>query len=247
MSCDWRGQLDQYADGELQEPEVQKMEAHLRSCSSCAAEALGRMQLKRSVHAAAAEAFTPSAEFKARLQKTLAPRKSSSQLWQPRLVFSAAMIAAVLVAALLLARNRPQQDLLAEAIDLHVSTLASANPVDIVSTDRHTVKPWFQGRLPFTFNVPELGNSNFQLIGGRMAYIGQNPAAQLLFGINKHHISVFIFKDTARVSPAGSDVSEQRLNFNVESWTQNGLRYIAVSDAGMADVRALSSLFRSAR
>jgi len=247
MSCEWRAQLDRYADGELQAPELQKLETHLRSCAPCSSEALGRMQLKQSVHAAAADAYIPSAEFKARLQTAVAPGRAS-QHWFPRLALSAAMVAAVLLAALLLVRNRPQQDVLAEAIDLHVSALASANPVDIVSTDRHTVKPWFQGKLPFTFNLPELGNSNFHLIGGRLAYIGQNPAAQLLFGVNKHQISVFIFRDTGR-SPAapGRDVTEQRLNFNLESWTENGLSYVAVSDAGMGDVRALSSLLRSAQ
>jgi anti-sigma factor RsiW len=247
MSCGWRAQLDQYADGELRQSELQKLESHLRSCSSCAAEALGRMQLKRSVHVAAAEAFAPSTELKARLQNVLTPQKTTSQRWLPRLAFSAAVIAVALAAALLLTRNRSQQDLLAEAIDLHVSTLASANPVDVVSTDRHTVKPWFQGKLPFTFNLPELANSNFRLLGGRMAYIGQNPAAQLVFGVNKHQISVFIFKDLGhRQAAAESSVTEQRLNFSLESWTQNGLRYIAVSDAGMADVQALTSLFRSA-
>jgi anti-sigma factor RsiW len=244
MSCGLRAQLDLYADGELRKPELQQFETHLRSCPSCAAEALGRMQLKRAVHTAATQAFIPPVELKARLQKALTPRKTAFQLWLPRLVFSAAVVAVAIAAALLVARHRPQQDLLAEAIDLHVSALASANPVDIVSTDRHTVKPWFQGKLPFTFNVPELGNSRFHLIGGRMAYIGQNPAAQLVFGVNKHQISVFIFKDTGRLPE--SALTEQQFNFSLETWTENGLRFVAVTDAGMADVQALSSLFCSA-
>lgn len=248
MSCEWRAQLDQYADGELQAAESQKLETHLRSCATCSSEALGRMQLKRTVHGAAANAFAPSSEFRARLQNAIAPPKSTSQHWFPRLAFSAAIGAAVLISALLLIRNRPRQDVLAEAIDLHVSTLASANPVDVVSTDRHTVKPWFQGKLPFTFNLPELANSDFRLVGGRLTYIGQNPAAQLLFAIRKHQISVFIFQDTGNLSTAaGADGAAQRLDFNLETWTEDGLRYITVSDAGAADVKALSLFLRSAQ
>jgi anti-sigma factor RsiW len=63
-----------------------------------------------------------------------------------------------------------------EIADLHVGTLASSSPVDVISTDRHTVKPWFQGRIPFAFDLPELQNSEFTLLGGRMAYLDQTLA-----------------------------------------------------------------------
>jgi len=68
-----------------------------------------------------------------------------------------------------------------EIADLHVSTLASSSPVDVISTDRHTVKPWFQGKIPFAFNLPELQNSEFTLIGGRMTYLDQTPGAHLIY------------------------------------------------------------------
>ncbi|HEY7353791.1 MAG TPA: anti-sigma factor, partial [Terriglobales bacterium] len=109
----------------------------------------------------------------------------------------------------------------------------------------HTVKPWFQGKLPFTFNLPELAGSEFRLIGGRMAYIEQNPAAQLLFGIRKHQISVFIFEDSDTFAQSFGNGTSQRLDFNVESWSQRGLRYVVVSDGSMADIEALSTLLRT--
>jgi anti-sigma factor RsiW len=245
MNCEWRGQLDQYADGELHQPELLKLETHLRSCSSCAAEALGRMQMKRSIQIAAARAFMPSTDFREKVQKSIAAPRRITPQWVPRFIFSAAMAVAVLLAALLLVHNRSSHDLATEAIDLHVSTLASANPVDVVSSDRHTVKPWFQGKLPFTFNLPELAGSEFRLIGGRMAYIEQNPAAQLLFGIRKHQISVFIFEDSDTFAQSFGNGTSQRLDFNVESWSQRGLRYVVVSDGSMADIEALSTLLRT--
>src|SRR4029434_2685445 len=99
-------------------------------------------------------------------------------------------------ATLWLQHSRSEQALSALA-DLHVSTLASANPVDVVSSDRYTAKPWCKGKLPFTFNLPELQTSPFKLIGGRLTYFQQSPGAQLLFEVAKHQISVFIFQNRA--------------------------------------------------
>jgi anti-sigma factor RsiW len=158
------------------------------------------------------------------------------------------IVTALLVAALVLLQPRTGSDVLAEVVDLHVSALASTTPVDVVSSDRHTVKPWFQGRLPFTFNLPELQNSEFRLLGGRMAYIEHSPAAQLLFGVRKHEISVFILQDSERLGKLlGKEKAARRLDFNLETWPQDGLRYIAVSDSNSADLEALSSLLRGAQ
>src|SRR5258708_16158579 len=82
-----------------------------------------------------------------------------------------------------------------EIADLHVATLASASPVDVISTDRHTVKPWFQGKIPFTFNLPELQGTDFTLVGGRVTYLAQSAGAQLIYRLRQHEISVFIFQD----------------------------------------------------
>src|SRR5207244_13446718 len=102
-----------------------------------------------------------------------------------------------------------------EIADLHVSTLASSSPVNVISTDRHTVKPWFQGKIAFVFNLPELQNSEFSLLGGRMTYLEQTPGAHLIYDARKHHISVFVFQE--RSLPArltDSSVKPAKLSFN---------------------------------
>ena len=106
------------------------------------------------------------------------------------------LIAGVLISNYLQMRSA-RNHLFSEVADLHVATLASSSPVDVVSTDRHTVKPWFQGRIPFAFNLPELQNTDFTLLGGRVTYLDQVPGAQLIYDIRKHHISVFIFPEAA--------------------------------------------------
>jgi anti-sigma factor RsiW len=138
-----------------------------------------------------------------------------------------------------------QEHLYSELADLHVATLASANPVDVVSSDRHTVKPWFQGRIPFTFNLPELQNTDFTLLGGRVTYLGQVPGAHLIYQIRKHQISVFIFPEDLVGLRSGSRVAKERA-FNLDTWTQGGMRYIIFGDASPEDLRNLAALVKAA-
>ena len=132
--------------------------------------------------------------------------------------------------------------MIAGLVDQHVTTLASANPVDVVSSDRHTVKPWFLGRLSFTFNLPELANSPYTLLGGKMAYIQQNPGAELLYQAGQHKITVYIFQATARsTKPPAVNVT-----FNVKSWRQGGLQFYMVTDASDNEAGRLMSMLQEA-
>ena len=139
-----------------------------------------------------------------------------------------------------------RQRVYSELADLHVVALASSNPVDVVSSDRHTVKPWFQGKIPFSFNLPELGGSDFTLVGGRVTYLSQSPGAQLIYQIRKHEISVFIFQDRGGEIATLPSGLGRALSFTTETWTQNGLRYFVVGDVGGDDIQSLSKLLRGA-
>ena len=103
--------------------------------------------------------------------------------------------------------------MVSELADLHVATLASANPVDVVSTDRHTVKPWFAGRIPFTFNLPELQDSPFTLVGGKVSYLNQSPGAELIYRVRQHQISVFIFQEKDLRNVSGAESALNSLSF----------------------------------
>src|SRR5271157_3769627 len=185
MSCELgRDKLDAYVDRHGSEQELAGVEAHLRTCPSCAADALGRLRLKRMTQAAA-QRYTPSPEFRLRMEKSIRKRSKTAWAvaWMPRLAVLAVALIMMAASVTVWMRHAAREQSVAELIDLHVAALASANPVDVASTDRHTVKPWFQGKLPFTFDLPELQNSPFKLVGGRMAYFQQNPGAQLLYEI----------------------------------------------------------------
>jgi len=153
MSCElWRDWLDTYVDDGCTAEQLEGIEDHLRGCSPCSAEVLARMQLKRATRAAAAR-YAPTPEFQARMAKSL--QKSRRPLWAitwiPGLAILAASFVILAVSFNLLSHHNAREQAFAELLDLHVATMASTNPVDVVSTDRHTVKPWFQGKLPFTF------------------------------------------------------------------------------------------------
>ncbi len=250
MSCElWREGLNKYVDGNCSPEESEGIEDHLRLCPSCAGETLARIQVKRATRAAAAR-YTPSPEFRLRIQKQV--EGSRKRIWQmplvPRVVAGALAFALiVLVSAGLWTRHAAREQALAELLDVHVATTASANPVDVVSTDRHTVKPWFQGKLPFSFNLPELGNSPFKLLGGKLVYFRHSPGAQLLFEIRKHQISVFVVQEQPGVVPTGmSEISTREKGFNIETWSETGLRYVVIGDTTAVDLRDLSELLRTA-
>jgi anti-sigma factor RsiW len=245
----WTAKLETYLDGELPASEMRELDAHLRGCTSCAADVLSRLQIKRAIHSAG-KRYSPSPDFRERIRKSIAaqPERAPMRLW-----LGASAAFALLLIATFVAISARQQQLLrqhtfSELADLHVATLASANPVDVISTDRHTVKPWFQGKIPFTFSLPELQNSDFTLLGGRVAYVGQSPGAELIYQIRKHQISVFIFQDRAVDGDLGlSSQPRKASSFNLESWNQDGLRYFVIGDASSDDIRDLADLLKNAR
>jgi anti-sigma factor RsiW len=252
MVCEsWKEKLDNYLDGELPAEETRTLDAHVRNCPSCSADALARVQMKRAIQVAG-KRYAPSAEFRRRIQQRIVakPKRSFGLGWMPFAAAVAVLLVGVLTSAYL-GKRSSRDHILSEIADLHVETLASATPVDVISTDRHTVKPWFQGKIPFAFNLPELQKSEFSLVGGRMAYLGQTPGAHLIYDARKHHISVFIFQERSLSSKLPANLGEnsdspKQLPFNLETWSQGGLRYFVVGDASAADIDNLAKLFKAA-
>jgi len=234
--------IETYLDGELNAEEMRAMDTHLRQCSSCSADVLAQLQMKRANKMAGLR-YSPSPALRSKIREEIL--RDTSPSWQRWLAIPVLAVLLIGCGLYALQIHRSRNQLYSELIDLHVATLASANPVDVVSTDRHTVKPWFQGKIPFTFSLPELANSDFTLIGGRIAYLGQEPGAQLIYQIRKHQISVFIFQDKALSNVAA--MPGKKFSFSTDGWSSDGLRYFVIGDASGDDIQRLAQLLKSAQ
>src|SRR5215471_420519 len=231
MACElyWGGskqlELAAFVDNELTGDARRELEAHVAACSSCAAEVQNLLRLKNSVRRAAAQRYTPSTEFRRRITERALPRRRErrwAMVWAPSL----AAVAIVLLAVVWVLQRQPGSSLTAtrsELVDLHVAELASANPVDVISTDQHTVKPWFEGKLPFAVNLPDLAKAEFTLLGGRVVYLHQSPGAALLFQYRKHRLSAYVFQENTKWNIGGAPGKvEHQDSFWVETWSAGG-------------------------
>ncbi len=249
MADEYTAKLDTYLDGELSADEMKALDAHVRGCASCAAAVLDRVQLKRALQQAG-KRYSPSEELRERVRRQIVgkrPQRSPFQVWLPSAAVIAVLFVAGLVSSYVSRQGLRREQAFSEVADLHVAALASANPVDVASSDRHTVKPWFQGKIPFSFNLPELQNSEFTLVGGRLAYLHQAPAAELIYQVRRHYISVFVFQENAASGALRSESGPRKhASFNFETWSGDGLRYIAIGDTTAGDISKLAELLKAA-
>lgn len=227
MNCDWREKVASYVDDELDATAQQDAAKHLAGCTECTAAVAEHLALKKAVRVAANKFVAPP-ELHASIYRELHPHARVSPWWK----WGMSAVSAVLVAALgvaLWSNRMPKDPMVAGLVDQHVIALSSPNPVDIPNSNMHVVKPWFQGKVPFTFSLPEIGGTQFTLIGGKLAYAQQAPGAELLYQVGQHKVSIFIFQaaDTRERPP----VKTRSLSFNSTSWQQGGLRFYMLTDS----------------
>jgi anti-sigma factor RsiW len=238
MSCRWREKVALYVDDEL-DPAAQKdFSAHLNECAECPAAVSRQMEFKKALRVAG-RSFTAPPELHAAVYRSIHPGRSVSPWWKWALAPLSVLLLGI-VGFLLIPKSK-ENPMVAALVDTHITALASEHPVDVISEDSHTVKPWFQGKIPFTF-TPPVGEP-FRLIGGKVIYAGQNPGAELLYTAGRHKISVFVF---AARTPSEKLVSNRDRSFNVKRWSEGGLDYYLVTDASSDEAGKLVTMFQDA-
>jgi len=236
--------LSAFVDGELQSVDAQAVQQHLSECHSCALRVLSAMQLKAAT-ARAGQRFAPSADTLSRLTAQLQPKKPTRiYAFRPatfRPIAWGALAAALVLAVSFLGWRQTRQvnALSAELLDQHLATLSSSAAPQVLSTDRHTVKPWFQGKLPFSFNLPEPDAlpADTALKGANLTYLNDQPAALLLFTLHKHEVSVFLTQRTGMPVPV--TLQSTRSGFTIHSANTRDLRITAVSDVNPTELDSL--------
>ena len=251
--------LSAFIDGELPSVEQLGIERHLTTCHACTLRVLSAVQLKAAT-ARAGHRFAPPPDALARLtarlhsehaQTKVKPQvetKKNGRIYSIHPAIWAALAATIVLTISLLGWRQLHQTntLAAELLDQHLATLSSGATPQVISTDRHTVKPWFQGRLPFSFNLPDATAlpPDTTLKGADLTYLSGQPAALLLFTIHKHEVSVFLTQRSA--SPTLTTLPATRAGFTLHTATTPDLRIIAVSDVNPADLdNLLASLVQA--
>lgn len=240
--------LHAYVDGELDLANSRETERHLQSCAECR----GTEKAIRELHSAlTGEAITYRAPTHLRRNVRTALRreaKSTGQTLSPWLMFAtgAAFAAAIFGFVLFQTTRSTRTDATVnQVVANHVRSLLASQLVDVVSSDQHTVKPWFDGKIDFAPEVRDLSTNGFPLVGGRLDYLDGQTIAALVYQRNKHPINLFI--TPAATSRNTSPTASSRRGYNVLSWTNNGMKYWAVSDLNKTELGEFTELVQAVK
>jgi anti-sigma factor RsiW len=238
--------LHAYVDGELDLANARETERHLQSCADCRETEKAIREL-RSALTSEATAYRAPAHLRRNVRAALRREaKSTQQTLSPWMMFAtgAAFAAAIFGFALLQTTRTARTDaIISQVVANHVRSLLASQLVDVVSSDQHTVKPWFDGKIDFAPEVRDLAASGFPLVGGRLDYLDGKTIAALVYHRNKHPINLFI--TPAPTSRSISPTAMNRRGYNVISWTNNGMKYWAVSDLNQGELREFTELVRA--
>jgi anti-sigma factor RsiW len=238
-----------YIDEELDLVHSLDLEAHVRECPSCAA-SLKQQEAIRGAVSAHTQYYAAPAQLRAAVERRAAAhfglleRSSLGPWWSGKWMTLAAAcaLAAVALVFLRLGPGLPPpgaRDVTREVVDSHVRSLLAKHLVDVESTDQHTVKPWFAGKLDFAPDVRDLASGGFVLVGGRLDYMHSRTVAALVYRRRQHAINVFTWP--AREGDRGPRV-EERDGYHVVSWVRGGMAWWAVSDLNAAELQELAKL-----
>jgi anti-sigma factor RsiW len=263
MTCQRMNDLvHAYLDNELSLTEQITFEQHLATCPDCEQAHRTFVKLRENLQASNLCYELPAAlrekinyhvlqgngsdGVAERIAAARPSRENPARSWRigapSRLLALAASIAIILTVGTMLLLSRSSQNTLAQTlVDSHVRSLQASHLLDVVSTDQHTVKPWFDGKVDFAPPVRDLSSDGFPLIGGRLEYLRDHPAAALIYQRRKHIVNVFIWPEAG----ADSSPSETTRNgYNVIEWRKSGMHHAAVSDLNGEEMMAMVEMLR---
>lgn len=244
--------LHGYFDGELDLLSSLAFEEHMKTCPDCAQSVRNQQNLRDTLHSTGLYERAPST-LEARIRASIPGAPSSvegmrpaQKRWPEQWLGVAAAIALVAIAGIALfsvARTEKTNDLIAqEVVESHVRSLEVGHLTDVPSSDQHTVKPWFNGKIDFAPPVTDFASRGFPLVGGRLDYLDHHNVASLIYQRRAHFINVFIWPDETKTNQ--SPRSETIDGYHLIHWQQDGLKFWMISDVSQDDENQLVALIR---
>jgi anti-sigma factor RsiW len=247
MTCDSARELIQpLVDQELDLAQKLDIETHLRSCVSCSEFLHELTELRKAIREKAPYYQAPkhlAGRVKAALRASAKAEARPNGRWAwVAAAASLAFAAAILWGVIVIRSAGSQQDLIArDMVSNHVRSLMASHLVDVPTSDQHTVKPWFNGKLDFSPEVKDLTDEGFRLTGGRLDYLNERTVAALVYQRRQHIINLFVWPSSQN---GASGLAARTLNgFNMFHWTQGGMEYWAVSDLNAAELQDFARLY----
>ena len=251
MSCQRAQELIHgYLDGELDLARSLDVEQHMHECEICARTYRSQTTLRSSLKNDSLY-YTAPEKLKKRIQSSLrkeARSKVSQRAFGWRWLTVGASLAFMLLIGVVVWRLvpgsiRPSGDelLAQEVVSDHVRSLQMPGHLtDVLSTDQHTVKPWFDGKVDFAPLVKNFASQEFPLLGGRLEYLNNRTVAALIYQRRLHYINLFIWP--AEQAGSSGEVTIQRQGYNLIHWTDSGMNYWAISDLNSVELREFARL-----
>jgi anti-sigma factor RsiW len=249
LNCEQtRDLMNGYVDGEVDLVKSLEIEAHLSDCHACTQTYNGLRRLRSAVTDSVLR-FDPSENFEGRLRSAL--RRESKQDRKPMLlrwrwvIAGASFLGAAFViwaVAAIFVQPSTGDFLAQEIVSGHVRSLMANHLTDVPSSDQHTVKPWFDGKIDFSPPVKDLSQQGFSLNGGRLDYIGNRPVAVLVYQRRQHPINLFVWPSTGEREI--SQKASVRQGYNLIHWTNAGMTYWTVSDLNLAELQQFVQLLQ---
>lgn len=250
--------LPAYLDAELSPAESLALERHLAGCEACRAEYERQQAVSAMIRGADLRYDAPddlAHAIRAALPlcgaRQRAPRKPARTKrsflpwfagWVPAGMVGGGALALGAAAAMYLALPSPTQRLTEELVESHVRSLQMDHSIDVLSTDRHTVKPWFNGKLDFAPPVVDLKAQGYPLTGGRLDYLNGRAVAVLIYRYRLHPIDLYLWPDgTDTAAPADASLK----GYRIAHWRMDGMNYWAVTDAGQAELDGFVQALRA--
>ena len=242
----FEAQLDAYLDGELAPEDARALEAHIAACAECTRFRDNRLALRAAIKTRVPR-FTAPPPLQEELRRRARRRRFGAGLaW--RSLALAASLAVVAVGSWRLGERRGAGERLAdEMLAVHIRSLMPGHLTDVQSSDQHTVKPWFNGKVDFSPPVYDFAGRGYPLLGGRLEYVDGRAVSALVYGRRQHVINVLLWpSDRAPGGEAGAPSLQTRQGYHVLHWVTPSYSYWVVSDLGVGELQEFRGLIAQA-